>query len=96
MPDIPQVAGSSGSSVAFITFAVIIVGTLIAFIAIPHVRSRAKEHAKAPQQYFFGDKTPVDKPSELSQDADSTVKDPGAPPRRREIEEFDLSIFEED
>lgn len=93
MLNIPQVDGMSPATISLV---VIIVGTLIALMALPHVRDKIKEHVQEPKDYISGQDTTLPQASKDGSDIpdNEDVRQSGVE-KRREMENFDLSIFDD-
>ena len=93
MLSVPQVDGMSPATISLV---VIIVGTLIAFMALPHVRDKIKGHVQEPKDYITGqDSTAVQTSKDESASSDNKDDSQSQVERRREMDDFDLSIFKD-
>lgn len=87
MVSIPLSGGLLTSPIAIIAVIVIIVGTVVGIVALSHSKENV---AKAFKKYFFG--TPVAQSAGQDEEEEETT---GIAGKRREINEFDLTIFDE-
>ena len=88
MPPVP-VAQAGSSMVHMIAMALLVLGVSVAVMAMPAVRRKASEHVEQMSAIVHGT-VPTQTAVASVKEEDTTAE----PVRRREIDDFDFSLFE--